>query len=252
MKTDPGSQPDETSFFSLSSQDPMNAFRLSALKRSEDGEGVIMRFFNTTERTVRGTLQSHWQAERAFTTNLNEDERNEIGTDDRAIGFEARQKEIVTLKLKISPRMQLDAQHSDFNRVLPPLPPGEIKPVGDLPPVLTREEVKAERDRAVRLETELLKARAAVFTMEDDIERTASKDVARMVELQKAKTEVASLTRQLNESRISALLNRQLYISHKIENELEEIGEAMSWSRTRKRAGEYLVHYYEGLLRKKP
>jgi hypothetical protein len=54
----------------------------------------------------------------------------------------------------------------------------------------------------------------------------------------------------VNESRISALLNRQLYITNQMENKLEEIGEAMSWSRTRKRAGEYLVHYYKGLLRK--
>jgi hypothetical protein len=46
-----------------------------------------------------------------------------------------------------------------------------------------------------------------------------------MVELQEARTAVASLTRQLNECRISALLNEQLYITNKMENELDEIGE---------------------------
>ncbi len=62
--------------------------------------------------------------------------------------------------------------------------------------------------------------------------------------------EVATLTRQGNEARISELLNQQLYDQLRIEDELEEIGEAMSWSRTKKRAGEYLLHYYAGLLQK--
>lgn len=249
LKIDPGTLPDEMSFFSLSSEDPVNVFRLSALKRSEDGEGVIARFFNTTERQVRGRLSSHWPPARAFRTNLNEEAQEEMNVVEESVEFEARRKEIVTVKLKVTPRIQLDAQHSDINRILPPLPPGEKKPVGEFPPVLTRDEVQAERDRAAKLEAELLQAKAAVFTVEDEIERTASKDIGKMVALQKARTRVASLTRQMNESRISALLNRQLYITNKMENELEEIGEAMSWSRTRKRAGEYLVHYYEALLR---
>ena len=252
LKTGSGSLADEMSFFSLSSIETMGAFRLSALKRSENGDGVILRFFNTTERPERGRVESNWQAERAFTTNLNEDEQQELKVDDRAIKFEARQKEIVTLKLKIAPQLHLDAQYSSFDTVLPPLSPGEKKPAGELPPVITKKEVQAERDRAARLEGDLLKAKVAVFTVEDEIERTASKDISKMVELEEARTEVASLTRQLNESRISALLNRQLYITNKMENELEEIGEAMSWSRTRKRAGEYLVHYYKSLLRQEP
>jgi hypothetical protein len=73
--------------------------------------------------------------------------------------------------------------------------------------------------------------------------------VVKQLELQKTKTEVATLTRKVNEARISALLNRRLYITHQIEAELEDIETSMGWSRTKKRAGEYLVHYYETLLR---
>ncbi|HEY7546604.1 MAG TPA: glycosyl hydrolase-related protein, partial [Blastocatellia bacterium] len=237
LKTGSGSLPDEMSFFSLSSEDPTNVFRLSALKQSEDGKGVIVRFFNTAERKVGGRLSSHWLPSLALRTNLNEEEREEMKIVEETVEVEAGRKEIITIKLKVSPRMQLDAQHSGISRILPPLPFGEKKPVGELPPVLTRDEVQAERDRAARLEAELLQAKADVFTVEDEIERTASKEIGKLVELQRAKTRVASLTRQLNESRISALLNRQLYITNKMENELEEIGEAMSLSRTRKRAG---------------
>jgi hypothetical protein len=185
-------------------------------------------------------------------TNLNEEEQEPLPLDRGSLKIKARQKEIVTLKLKLMPGLQIDAQYFDAARILQPLPPGDKPPGADLPPVLTSEEVQAEEDRVARLEAALPKAKAEVYTLEDEIERTgtASIDLTRQVELQKKKMEVATLTRQLNESRISALLNRQLYITNKIEDELEEIGEAMSWSRTKKRASEYLVHYYEGLLGK--
>ncbi len=133
LKTGPGSLPDEMSFFSLSSEETTGGFRLSALKRSEDGDGVIVRFFNTIERPVRGSVESHWLADGAFLTNLNEEEQQELKAIDKAIEFEARQKEIVTLKLKVAPRVQEYTQRSNVDIVLPPLSPGEKWPAGELP-----------------------------------------------------------------------------------------------------------------------
>jgi len=250
QKTGSGTLPDQLGFLALTS-DPASAFRMTAFKRAEAGDGVIARFFNTLESEVEGELRSWWNEDyETVRTNLNEDELERLSGKNGAIKMQAGKKEIVTLKLRIKPRRLVSAEYSDSIRVLPPLPPGEKPPQAELPPVLTRDEVQAERDRVARLEAALIKAQADVYTMEDDIERTASRDIAKLLELQRKKTEVATLTRQLNESRISALLNRQLYITNKIESELEEIGEAMSWSRTKKRAGEYLVHYYNNLLRK--
>jgi mannosylglycerate hydrolase len=249
----PGVLPDELGFVSLTTDNPASAFRLTALKRSEAGDGVIIRFFNTLETAVEGKLKTFWtDMEKCFTTNLNEEEQEELLPEKGVVKIKAGQKEIVTLKLKLMPGLQIDAQYFDAAKILPPLPPGDKPPSAGLPPVLTKEEVQAEEERVSRLEAALPKAQAEVYTLEDEIERTGSVsiDLGKQVELQKKKMEVATLTRQLNESRISALLNRQLYITNKIENELEEIGEAMSWSRTKKRASEYLVHYYESLLEK--
>lgn len=247
----PGVLPDELGFVSLTTPDPVGAFRLTALKRSEAGDGIILRFFNTLETTVEGELKTWWtNAEKSFRTNLNEEEQEELSFNKNVLKITAGQKEIVTVKLKLMPGLQIDAQYFDAAKILSPLPPGDKLPSADLPPVITREEVKAEEDRVTKLEATLPKAQADVYRLEDEIERTGtvSIDLGKQVELQKKKMEVATLTRQLNESRISALLNWQLYITNQIETELEEIGEAMSWSRTKKRASEYLVHYYEGLL----
>lgn len=245
-----GSLADELGFLSLQSEAPSNAFRLTAFKRAEAGDGVVVRFFNTLEKEVSGALQTGWKnAYQAAQVNLNEEEQQEMTSTGGITRLAARPKEIVTIKLRTRPATRSEVANGEAVRLLRPLPPGESLPQTAAPPVLTREEVQMERARVAVLEEALMKAKADIFTLEDELERTASKDLAKLAALQRRKTEVATLTRQLNESRISALLNRQLYITRKIESELAEIGESMSWSRTKKRAGEYLVHYYESLLK---
>lgn len=246
-----GQLPDELAFVSLQSHEPANAFRITALKRAEAGDGVIVRFFNTLDQPVRGELKTWWgQATQVFKTNLNEEEQAELANTNGSIAIQARPKEIVTLKLKLTSQLLLDPERSDVTRLLPPLPPGDKLPPVDLPPILTEAEVRAERDRVAALEESLLKTKADVFTLEDNLERTATQaDIVKQLELQKLKTKVSTLTRQANEARISALLNRRLYLANQIERELAEIEANMAWSRTKKRAGEYLVHYYETQLR---
>ncbi|MCL4302544.1 MAG: hypothetical protein KJ077_43040 [Anaerolineae bacterium] len=246
-----GKLPDELAFVSLQSDEPAQAFRITSLKRSEAGDGIIVRFFNTLDQPVRGELKTWWdQVTQVFKTNLNEEELVELNQENGSIAVQARPKEIVTLKLKLSPRLLLDAENSDLTRLLPPLSFGNTLLPVELPPLLSEQEVQAERERVAALETDLLKAKAGVFTLEDEIERTAAQDeLSKQLELQKLKTEVATLTRKVNEARISALLNRWLYITNQIETELGEIEASMGWSRTKKRAGEYLVHYYENWLR---
>lgn len=244
----PGPLPSELSFASLTTVEPAHAFRMTALKRAEAGDGVIIRFFNTLDRAVQGEVQSWWgDSPRVFRANLNEEEQAELPQVNGVIRLEAGPKEIVTLKLKLNTRLLIETLYSEPTKLLPPLLPGDKLPQTQ-PPVITQAEVQAEEERTDSLQGALLQAKAAIFTLEDDIERTASQnDIAKQLELQKLRTEIATLTRQVNEARISALLNRQLYLNNQIEAELAEIGEAMAWSRTKKRAGEYLVHYYESL-----
>lgn len=246
-----GRLPDELAFVSLQSEEPTNAFRITALKRAEAGDGIIIRLFNTLDQAVQGELKTWWsEAAKVFKTNLNEEVQTGLVNENGCVAIKARPKEIITLKLKLAPQLLLDTERSDVTRLLPPLAPGDKLPAVRLPPVITEAEVRAERERVAVLEESLLKAKADIFTLEDDIERTAAQaDVAKQLELQKLKTKVSTLTRQANEARISALLNRQLYITNQIELELAEIEASMAWSRTKKRAGEYLVHYYENLLR---
>ncbi|MEW5985111.1 MAG: glycoside hydrolase family 38 C-terminal domain-containing protein [Chloroflexota bacterium] len=248
----PGRLPDEFSFLSWSDEEPAGALKLTAVKLAEKGDGLIVRFYNTVEQTARGRVKFGIPVEQAWRTNLNEEVEAELPIRGDAINVIAKSKQIVTLYLKVTPRLLIKDFHPYPARVLPPLHSEEPLPEVESPPVLTREEVEAERQRAKTLEAALQAARNEAYVMAEVIDREATRDPATLVELQRVRGRVATLTRQYYESRISSLLNRQLYITNRIESELEEIGEEVNWARIQKRVGEFLVHYYESLLTQFP
>ncbi|RME00596.1 MAG: hypothetical protein D6814_03210 [Calditrichaeota bacterium] len=244
-----GKLPDEFSLLGWIEEDPPGALRMTALKRAEMGDEVIFRFYNPLTKPVKAKLR-HWgKVTQAYGTNLKEEVIRDFFIENDRIHVEVRPKEILSLKLKFEPIAMVSEPTNEDTKRCPLLLPKYKFPKIKYPPVLTRQEVLAEKKRSKMLAQKLQQMRTKAFVLEDEIERTATRDVAKLARLQKIKGEVATLTRQLYECRISLLLNQQLYIIKTIENELEEIGEEMSWSRIKKRVGEYLTHYYEQMLR---
>jgi mannosylglycerate hydrolase len=94
-----GSQPSR-SFLQL---EP-SALQLSAVKRAEDRDTVIVRCFNTTDQAVLGTLQlpGPWRA--AYRTNLDEDRLESLPLgDDGTLTLHAEPWQIVTVELEPLP-----------------------------------------------------------------------------------------------------------------------------------------------------
>jgi alpha-mannosidase len=92
-----GDLPAQHSFLRL---DPP-ALQLSAVKRAEDRDTLIVRCFNTTDRPVSGTLRvtGEWRA--AYRVNLDEQRESSMSLDrDGTIAIEAGPWQIVTLELE--------------------------------------------------------------------------------------------------------------------------------------------------------
>ena len=240
---------DELSLLGWVREDHFGAFRITCLKRAEDSSGIILRCYNTLDKETTARLR-HWgRVTQAYGANLKEEVVRSLPMEGDLIRVDARPKEIVTLKLNFTPLSFIIEPDDERTRKVSTLLPSEDLPPTPMPPVITREEVLAEKNRMNRLKKQLSRMRNKVFLIEDEIERAATKDIHKLMELQRVKSDVATLTRQLYECRISYLLNHELYIVLTIENELEEMGEQMSWSRIKKRVGEYLMHYFEQLAR---
>jgi len=73
---------------------------LSAIKQAEDGTGIIIRFYNTTEEPVSGTLEFFRPLKKGWKTNLNEEESEELKIiEDRKVTLPVKSFEVITMKI---------------------------------------------------------------------------------------------------------------------------------------------------------
>jgi len=93
-----GTLPSTQSFVSV---EPHNLM-VTALKKCELGDGIILRFYNSTAETVNGVISAHKPIKAACLTNLSERllEDGELGVnDDGTISLEVGGREIKTIRL---------------------------------------------------------------------------------------------------------------------------------------------------------
>jgi alpha-mannosidase len=76
-----------------------NNLVLSAFKRSEDGKGWIVRFYNPTTRPVQARLKVFRKIVSASLVNLEEKEIRQLRPSGSSVALEAAPKKIVTVKL---------------------------------------------------------------------------------------------------------------------------------------------------------
>lgn len=92
-----GELPEEFSFLKLS---PDNLI-LSALKKAEDSDEVVLRFFETIGEATVAELELFRMIKRAAVVDLLERELYELKADGNKLRLEVKPFEIVTLKLKL-------------------------------------------------------------------------------------------------------------------------------------------------------
>lgn len=92
---------DEIGFFELGP----DCLILSALKRSENGKSIILRFFNPTNAKIPATVRCFRPVKKAWLTNLNEDRQRELTSENqRCLSLDVAPKKIITLEIMLNKR----------------------------------------------------------------------------------------------------------------------------------------------------
>jgi alpha-mannosidase len=91
-----GNLPSELSFLNIS---PDNLI-LSALKKAEDSDEVILRFFETAGTTTKAEIEFFQGIKRATSVNLLEEEEQELPVEGNKLTLKVKPFKIVTLKLR--------------------------------------------------------------------------------------------------------------------------------------------------------
>ena len=90
-----GDLPKQTGFLKVS---PANLV-LSALKRCEERKSLILRLYNPTERTLKGTVTCYKTIKRARLTNLNEKPDKKLSSQGNSLRLTVAKKKMVTVEL---------------------------------------------------------------------------------------------------------------------------------------------------------
>ena len=76
------------------------AFQVSAIKRAEDGDGVIVRVYNTLDEEASTTIDVPLAKGSVNRVNLNEEHMEDVDRNEDGVHVTARRNEIVTLRWK--------------------------------------------------------------------------------------------------------------------------------------------------------
>ena len=92
-----GDLPWEMSFFSVEPAD----LAISAVKKCEDRDTVILRIFNPTSEDLKATVTTYRPIKGVWLTNMNEERREELAPDGAKVVFSIGKKKIVTLEVDL-------------------------------------------------------------------------------------------------------------------------------------------------------
>ena len=166
-----GELPDKHGFFKLESKD--DVLKATAFKRSEDGEGVILRCYNPSKKKACGIVTTDFEIISAFYTDLKETVKEQIhDTRGKKINFTVKPKEIVTLKIVLQRRGLIDQKslHPQHSIIWP----DHFKEKEDFSayrsmPVVTNEDISKENQRIEVITDKLEKAKKLSDKIEKDI-----------------------------------------------------------------------------------
>ena len=271
VKTDQhkGELADTAGFLTLKST--KDILQVSAIKRAEDGEGIILRLFNPSKEIVEGEVISNYNLSKVYLVNLNEKIIGEI-KDCKEKGFKllAKPKEIATIRLEII-RKDILKNSTKAKKIKVQLLNEENYPMVNFDnfistSLLTRTDIASEEKRLKGIEKKLNKTRKTVSLLEDKFNKFDGLDTVRLAKIEfefhKAKGEVKTYYRAFLEAKLSAVLSQKKYLEtynkdvddytksmEEIGETLREIGYKLNEARVKKRAYEYIVEYYQHRLK---
>ncbi|MCD6121578.1 MAG: hypothetical protein J7K04_07055 [Spirochaetales bacterium] len=246
-------------FLKISSSE--NAIKVTALKRSESGESLILRCYNPSNKNIRGILTSSFKIISAYYTDLKETEIKPVEKlDAEKTEFKAEPKKIVTLKIKLergneiqNNTTSLENQIINYDTLIYKEDFSNYTSI----PVITQKDIKSEINRYKQIECYLKDANKEIESIEQDIDKFHSQELEKeKAKLQLAKAKAATLNRESLEARLSMILSIKKYTelnpndktydlsAEEIERTLRKIGFELNKARIKKRTYDYIAEYY--------
>lgn len=235
-------------------QDSTGSIKVTAVKRAEDGKGIVIRISNLSEYNREAEVRLLPKIRNVFYTNLNEEiTHNAEVSSEHNLKMIVPAKKIITLKIEPELQSKLAAKEAKTeilrNDILREEDLSQYQPVQAISP----ESIEQEEIRAANLDRELNIRKAKLSGM---LSKKSNPGCYSENEIARLRLEIETLRRASLEAKVSALLLKRKYIetetpdenkSNKIrdiEEAIRKVGYELNDARVQKRALEYIVDHF--------
>jgi len=253
-----GALDSESGFFYLNKE--KNPLIISAVKKDEIEDALIIRLFNPSEQANHGEIIFKEKILQADLVNLNEEQQSSPSFNEKSIIVKVPSKKIVTVRLRFKRKNSLTRiQPSGVTFLQVANTDMENDLNVNVPAIITEEEIKQEEERAEQLKRNLIISLKEQKLIEIRIAETEDKKVLKKLIKEKNNIlgVVTTLTRAELEARLSFVLAQKKYVElyesdkQEIDKRLKSydstirtIGLALNTARVDKRVAEYLSELY--------
>ena len=250
-----------------------HVLRVTALKKAEKDDSLILRLFNCSREKVAGEIILAQNIRKAYLVNLKEENIKEMKDfQGGKLRLTVKPKKIVSLKLFLQKPESMNHKH-DFDSQQKDIEFLDIENRYEanfddfIPlPLLSRDDILYEKMRIKEIEKNLEKAKKKVISIRDQVHQDDHSNAVHSARLDfqyhQAEGDIHTLQRELLEAKLSSLLTRKKYREtyaqkpgfmndsrEEINIKLRETGYALNKARINKRAYEYIVEYYQHRLK---
>ena len=247
-----GNLNNEMGLFKLKSKN--DSLVVTAIKKGEDQDKVIVRLFNSAENDVEGELKFGIPIKKAELLNLNEEYKEDLSENNKTLFLRVSGKKIVTIGVEFEKRSDIHNVDTNETKMIFPIGPEEEKYLDvDIPEIVSESDIKMEKERYFQLNEKVIRLKNEREKIEERL--SEDKENQKLISL---KNEIfgvlATFNRMALEARLSFILTQKKYIelyekdvqkkNEKMENfdgEIREVGLALNYARITKRASEYLI-----------
>ncbi len=235
---------------------------ISAIKKGENDNKIIVRFFNPLEQQVNGVLTFDGRIRRSEIDNLNEEFQNQLSAKKNCVLLKVPKKKIVTVGIDIERRKLIKNIPFSETKLLRPLSFEEEHFLNvNIPEVVTENDIRKEQQRVDQLQQELSCIQNEMEKIEKEILSHASNQ--KLAKLKKQKARLwgiqTALVRAELEARLSLVLTQKKYVElyevdgqkrnekmKEYDSMLRDIGFKLNAARVKKRVSEYVIDFICG------
>lgn len=216
-----GSMPWE---FSLIEVEPKHKLILSALKRSEDGQAMIVRLYNPRDNRVNAAIRVNAKVKNACLSNAAEDRADKrLKSKGGRYEFVVPKRAIFTLRFELREDKALarkpPAKQVRATRECPSALRRREKCLNlELPPLVVKEEIESENRRLARLRKEYRQLKERARRLKSRIDRAKIEDHDLLIEWSRMNHLVALHRRYVEEAKVSVLMTRRRYYEEHVKD----------------------------------